>query len=251
MPQPTWFCPPKQKEVSLQGKGIVHDNNSEFIRMQPGIPMKSQLRHHGCGMSAVLAGRGRRGPQTSPSSTAHYPAWVSQPAWSNPSASPGRAWRSTCSRKLGVSALKSRWLLAPRWGSPMSFRKDTSVSQNCLRSHPSFRCPPRAPSPARCGAACAFLVTGAAVTLQRMRKHTTRTGKRLQEEAPWRCCICSISFFSAGILISRLKRAASCRIWLDLLCFLQISQPIITSCCAPGNVYFWGFFDTRLHGLEL
>lgn len=80
VPQPTWFCPPKQKEVSLQGKGIVHDNNSEFIRMQPGIPMKSQLRHHGCGMSAMLAGRGRRGPQTSPSSTAHYPAWVSQPA---------------------------------------------------------------------------------------------------------------------------------------------------------------------------
>lgn len=97
------------------------------------------------------------GHQTSPSSTAHYPAWVSQPAWNNPSASPGRAWRSSCTRKPGISALKSRWLLAPRWGSPMSSRKDTSVSQNCLGSHASFRCPPRAPSPARCGAAvCLF-----------------------------------------------------------------------------------------------
>lgn len=110
---------------------------------------------------------------------------------------------------------------------------------------------PLPPTGSLSGAACAFLVTGTAVALQRMRKHKTGTGKRLWGEAPWRCCICSISFFSDGILISQLKRTASCRVWLDLLCFLQISQPIIISCCAPGNVYFWALFYTRLHRLEL
>lgn len=69
------------------------------------------------------------GHQTSPSSTAHYSTWVSQPAWNIPSASPERAWRTSCTRKLGVSALKSRWLLAPKWGRPMSSREDTSVSE--------------------------------------------------------------------------------------------------------------------------
>lgn len=124
--------------------------------MQPGIPVKSQVRHHGCGMSAVLARRERKATKLLPP-----PLLTTQPRCpsllNSPSASPERAWRSCCTRKLGVSALKSRWLLAPKQGSPVSSRKDTSVSQNCLGLHPSFRCPPRTPSVPCCGAAvCLF-----------------------------------------------------------------------------------------------
>lgn len=252
VPPPTWLSPSKQKELSLQGKVIVH--MMAITVSSSGCSQVPLWTHRSGTMEVGWVQWGQQrmeGLETSPSSTAHYPAWVSQPAWNIPSDSPEKAWVSSCIRKQGVSALKSRWLLAPKWGNPMSSREETSVSLNCLGLHPSFRCPPRAASLARCGAVSAFLVTGTAMTLQRMRKHKTGTGKRLQEEAPWRCCICSISFFSAGILISQLKRTASCRIWLDLLCFLQISLPIITCCCAPGNVYFWALFDTRLHRLEL
>lgn len=150
---------PKAEGGVIAGKGnCPHgDNNSEFIRMQPGIPMKSQVRHRGSGMSAVLARRGRRATKPLPPPPPTSQFGCPSPHGTSPSASPERAWRSSCTRKLGISASKSRWLLAPKWGSPMSSKEDTSVSLNCLGLHSSFRCPPRAPSLARCGAAvCLF-----------------------------------------------------------------------------------------------
>lgn len=240
VPQPTWLSPPKQKEVSLQGKVIVH---MVTITLSSSGCSQVSLWNHRSGIVEVgwvqcSPGEGGGPPNLSlllrPLPNLGVPARMEHPPLPLQKEPEGHlapeSWEFLHPRADG-SLPQSGAVPCP----PKKTQVSLWIASGCI--HPSAA-PHGLPLWHAAVLPCACLVSGTAVALQRTRKHKTGTGKRLQEEAPWRCCICSISFFSAGILISQLKRTASCRIWFDLLCFLQISQPIITSCCAPGNVYF-------------
>lgn len=184
--------------IAGEGNCPRSDNKSLFIGMQPGIPAKP-WKWDECGASQ----EGEEGHQNSPSSSAWYPARGAQPAWDPPPLHLSR--RSSCTRKPGVSAFRSRWLLAPKWGSPVSSKEDTSVSLNCLRLHPSSHCPPWAPAPACCGAAVCLFSNWDCCDTPEDKKAQGRNRKAAARRSPMEMLHLLPLFLFASILISQLK----------------------------------------------
>lgn len=145
------------------------------------------------------------GPQTSPSSTARYPAWVSQPALEHPLCISRKSLGVILCQESGSFCTEEQMAPCPKVGQSHVLQRRHKCVSELPRVASILPLPPTGSLWHAVVLPCAFLGTGTAVTLQRMRKYRTGTGRRLREEAPWRCCICSISFFSAGILISQLK----------------------------------------------